>query len=68
MEKLTERIAIDGMTCGSCVRHVRQALEGMEGVEVETIEIGSAEVSYDPAEIAREQIIEAIKDEGYGAK
>jgi copper chaperone CopZ len=65
MEKITETIAIEGMTCGNCVRHVRQALEEIEGVEVCEIQIGSAEISYDPASIDRNAIIEAIKDEGY---
>ena len=68
MEKTTETIRIDGMTCGNCVRHVRQALEGVEGLEVSSVEIGGAEVSYDPDEVSREQIIEAIKEEGYVAE
>jgi copper chaperone len=65
MEKQTERIEIEGMTCGSCVRHVRTALEDLEGVEVKDIEIGSAEIDYDPETIDRAAIIEAIKDGGY---
>jgi copper chaperone len=67
MKTSTERISIDGMTCGSCVRHVRQALENLEGVDVKNIEIGSAEVDIDPEVIDREEIIRAIREEGYGA-
>lgn len=67
MEKSTERIAIEGMTCGNCVRHVRQALENLEGVDVKNVEIGSAEVSFDPGDIDRDEIIEAIREEGYRA-
>jgi copper chaperone CopZ len=37
----------------------------MGGVEVCEIQIGSAEISYDPASVDRNAIIEAIKDEGY---
>jgi copper chaperone CopZ len=65
MGRLTETIEIEGMTCGKCAYHVRQALQGVQGVEVENVEIGSAEISYDPENINRSTIITAIKEEGY---
>jgi copper chaperone CopZ len=49
MNKLTEKLEIEGMTCGGCVRHVPTALVAMEGVEVSDISIGEAEIAYDPA-------------------
>jgi copper chaperone CopZ len=66
MEKRTENLAIEGMTCGSCVRHVQQALVALDGVEISSIAIGSAEISYDPKRVDRNAIIETIRDQGYG--
>lgn len=68
MEKQSERLLIEGMTCGSCVRHVRQAIGAIDGVDVAGIEIGSAEIVYDPAHVDRTAIIEAIRAEGYGVR
>ena len=68
MEKQKETLAIEGMTCGSCVRHVRTALEQIDGVEVASITIGSVEVDYDASVIGRDAIIEAIREEGYGVR
>lgn len=43
MEKLTMNIS--GMTCGHCVGQVTKALESLDGVEVEQVEVGSATVA-----------------------
>jgi copper chaperone len=68
MEKLTERLEIEGMTCGGCIRHVRSALVGMNGVEIEDMSIGSAEIAYDPSKTTREEIIETIREQGYAVR
>jgi copper chaperone CopZ len=63
MERMT--LAIDGMSCEHCVRAVRQALEGVQGVQVEEVAIGRATVQYDPSRVSREAIADAVADEGY---
>ncbi|HEY7768360.1 heavy-metal-associated domain-containing protein [Longimicrobium sp.] len=63
MEKLT--LEIDGMSCGHCVGAVRRALEGMDGVQVESVRVGEAEVRYDPRTVTLDAIASAIADEGY---
>lgn len=63
MERLS--LTIEGMSCGHCVRGVERALQGVSGVEVERVEIGSALVSFDPASVKPAQIEAAIVDEGY---
>lgn len=68
MEKRTETFAIDGMTCGSCVRHVRSALAAIDGLELGEIVIGTAEVRYDPAILDRNTIVGVIREEGYGVR
>lgn len=60
-------LAIRGMTCGNCVRHVDGALrklDGVTGVEV-TLEPGQARVQHDPAKVTAEQLAKVIEEEGY---
>jgi copper chaperone CopZ len=63
MEKLT--LEIDGMSCGHCVGAVRRALEGIDGVQVESVRVGEASVQYDPRTVTTDAIASAIADEGY---
>ena len=56
---------IKGMSCQHCVRAVREALEKLKGVVVHDVQIGSAEVSYDPDEVSFTAIKTAIEEEGY---
>jgi copper chaperone len=63
--KETETLTIEGMSCGHCVRAVENALSSVEGVEVEQVAIGSARVSYDPEQVSRDELIEAVEVEGY---
>lgn len=59
------KLKIGGMSCGHCVRAVNQALEGLPGVQVEQVEIGSATVVYDPGAVRVDQITEAVQAAGY---
>ena len=60
-------LKIEGMTCGHCVASVRQTLQELDGVTVESVAVGSATVEYDPALASVEQIAEAVGDAGYPA-
>jgi copper chaperone CopZ len=62
------RIAIKGMSCGHCVAGVRRALEGLDGVEVREVTVGSATVAYDPAAVTPAEITGAVEAEGYPAQ
>lgn len=66
--KQEEGFIIEGMSCDHCVRAVRKALEEVEGVTVESVEIGRALVGYDPDVVSREEIAGRIEDEGYTVK
>lgn len=63
---MKETFQISGMSCGHCVHAVRKALDGTEGVVVESVEIGSATVTFDPAVVDRASVVRVIEDEGYG--
>ena len=58
-------IRIRGMRCGGCVRNVREALDRIPGVRVETVTVGTATVSYDPSVTDPEDILVAIERAGY---
>lgn len=63
--KTQETLKIEGMSCQHCVHAVQKALQQLPEVEVQSVEIGSATVSYDPARVDREQIKAAIEEAGY---
>ena len=66
MQRVTLRI--DGMSCGHCVNAVRSALEGVHGLRVEDVAIGSAVVAYDPAHTDPQHIARVLIKEGYAAR
>ena len=61
-------LEIEGMSCGHCVAAVSEALKELPGVNVEQVRIGSAELTYEPAEVSPEQIVLAVEDAGYTAQ
>jgi copper chaperone len=58
---------IEGMSCGHCLNAVRQALGEVPGVEVISIQMGRARVSYDEGLTGPSQIEAAVADAGYSA-
>ena len=60
-----ETIQIEGMGCNHCVKAVEDALAAVEGIEVHAVEIGSAQISYDPDTADPVRIVAAIEDAGY---
>lgn len=61
------KLRIEGMTCQHCVRAVKGRLERTPGVLLKSVDVGSAELSYDPAATNVDDIESAISDEGYTA-
>ena len=57
------KVAIEGMHCQNCVQRVRKALEKLDGVKVENVEVGSAVVAADAAREAA--VLDAIKQAGF---
>ena len=64
----TLKLAIDGMHCGACVRRVTTALQGVEGVTVHSVEVGSAKVTFDAAETSAQEIAAALDRNGFPAR
>lgn len=68
MPKQNLQIRIDGMHCGGCVTRVTAALKKIEGVEIESVEVGSAAVTYDQSRAGREEIVDAVNKIGFTAR
>jgi copper chaperone CopZ len=58
---------IDGMSCGHCLNAINQALARLPGVQVDSLRIGRAEVSYDGARVTPAQLESTVADAGYRA-
>jgi copper chaperone CopZ len=65
-DKLT--LSIEGMHCGGCIRRVTVALEGVNGVKLDSVEVGAAQLSFDPKEASAGQIVDAINRIGFSAR
>jgi copper chaperone CopZ len=70
MEALMQKLEleIEGMSCGHCVAAVSDALGELPGVSVDAVRIGSAQITYEPAQVSPEQIVLAVEDAGYTAQ
>jgi copper chaperone CopZ len=60
----TYDLQIQGMSCGHCVMHVREALGKVPGVHKVDVEIGKARVEVGP-EVAEAALVKAIADVDY---
>ena len=63
-------IPVSGMTCAACSARIQRTLERREGVGAANVNLmtGTATVSYDPAAINPEGLVNAIRATGYGAE
>jgi copper chaperone len=62
-------LKVSGMSCGGCVKSVTGVLTALPGVakaEV-TLTPGEARVEFDPAQVSREAMAQAIADAGFEA-
>lgn len=61
---------VDGMTCGSCVRHVEGALRSLDGIEAIEVKLkeGEVRVQHDPARSTIAEMVEALGDAGYESR
>ena len=66
----TTTLAIGGMTCRTCERHVVRALDGLTGVIHVAVDLHKAQttVEYLPALLDANSLVAAIRDAGYEAR
>jgi len=58
---------IEGMSCGHCLNAVNKTLRSLDGVDVQSVHVGRAEVSYDESRLDPDRIAAAVTAEGYRA-
>jgi copper chaperone CopZ len=63
----SKTLAIEGMHCDACVRRVRAALAGVDGVEVKNVRVGSADIETPDSGSNVEDAIYAINNIGFTA-
>jgi Cu+-exporting ATPase len=63
-------LAVSGMTCGNCKRHVEEALSGVPGVRAAQVDLAAsrATVALDADAPTADRLIDAIRDAGYDAE
>ncbi len=63
----TGQFSVKGMTCDNCVRHVKQALQGVAGVTSVNVSLDSqqATLEYDPTIVTVEAMAAAVSEAGY---
>jgi len=66
MKQIT--IRIDGMSCQHCVMRVKRALEGLAGISDLSVEVGSAQVTFDESKIQQSDVENAVIKAGYKIK
>ena len=62
-------LAVEGMTCRSCIRHVTNALRELPGIAAVEVELrdGKVSVVHDAARASTDEMIAALGEAGYGA-
>ncbi|MDP2340110.1 MAG: heavy metal translocating P-type ATPase [Deltaproteobacteria bacterium] len=63
-------LPVGGMTCAACVGHVEEALRALPGVDDAAVNLmtRSAKVSFDPARVQPERLVDAVNAAGYFAE
>lgn len=59
------KLQIEGMHCGACVARVRKALDSVPSVQTRDVQVGSADLSYDPATVVEDAILAAVRKAGF---
>lgn len=60
-----QELLIDGMSCGHCVKALKNELSAIQGLIVQDVQIGKAIIEYDPETVSDEDILHAIDESGF---
>lgn len=64
-EEKTTTLEISGMGCQHCVDAVEGALSQLNGLTVESVKIGEAQVRWNSEAVSQEKLATTLKAEGY---
>ena len=67
---VTIQLPVEGMSCAACAARVEKALGDMPGVSDAAVNFATerARVSYDPAKVEPRELVQAVRDAGYGVR
>lgn len=57
-------VSIEGMSCGHCVKHVKEALEELAGVSEVRVDLESKTAAFE-GDVSDEVVKEVIEEAGY---
>lgn len=60
-------VNVSGMTCGHCVRAITQAIQAGDPAAEVQVDLGAGEVRVS-SRLSLEQVLAAIREEGYAAE
>ncbi|MGE5499727.1 MAG: heavy-metal-associated domain-containing protein [Syntrophothermus sp.] len=60
----SEKLIIEGMSCGHCVMRVKKELSKLD-INVKDVKPGSADVEYDENKVSRGELVKAVDEAGY---
>jgi len=63
----TLTLSIEGMHCGACVRRATTTLQGVAGVELDSVDVGLAKMKFNPEQATGEEITGALDRIGFTA-
>lgn len=63
----TLTLSIEGMHCGACVRRATTALQRVAGVRLDSVDVGSAKMSFNSEQATAEEIVGALDRIGFVA-
>ena len=60
-------LTIEGMHCEACVRRATAALQGVAGVQLDSVDVGSARMRFNPEQTTAGEIAGALDRIGFTA-
>lgn len=63
----TLTLSIEGMHCGACVRRATTALQRVAGVRLDSVDVGSANMSFNSEQATAGEIVSALDRIGFVA-
>lgn len=61
------KLNVKGMTCEMCVKHVREGLQGVEGVQSVDVDLESETATVRGEGLELSKLLAAVDEEGYEA-
>ena len=65
---MEKELKVNGMSCEHCVKRVKTAVEGIDGVSSVSVSLNSGAVKYSAEKDVAKEVIEKIKEAGYEAE